>query len=125
MLACAKTWSASSSRGTGTSRTPRRTSGSRLTAAWAHLKKERPPATHYLRELGGGLRMPAPLLRHLMYLTPDYTVARYPDAANGIPYELYDAELAREKVAAAREVIQWVARRLSGKGSSGKGTSRA
>lgn len=95
-----------------------------LKAAWAHLKKERPPTTHYLRELGAGLRMPARLLRHLMFLTPDYTVARYPDAANGIPYELYDAELAREKVGAAREVIEWLAGRLGGRRSFGRRTSR-
>ena len=53
-----------------------------LKGAWIHKKRVRPPATHYLRELGEGLRIPKRLLAHLNYLNPDYTVSRYPDAAN-------------------------------------------
>jgi len=30
------------------------------------------------------------IVKRLLFLNPDYTVARYPDAANGVPYELYD-----------------------------------
>ena len=67
----------------------------------------RPPATHYLRELGEGLKIPRRLLSHLLFLNPDYTVARYPDAANGVPYELYDEPTARAKVKAAAEVARW------------------
>jgi HEPN domain-containing protein len=37
----------------------------------------------------------------LACLNPDYTVARCPGAANGVPYELYDEDTARAKVAAA------------------------
>jgi HEPN domain-containing protein len=79
-----------------------------LKGTWIHKKRARPPATHALHELGDGLRVPARLRRHLLYLTPDYTVARYPDAANGVPYELYDEETARAKVNAAQEVARWV-----------------
>ena len=79
-----------------------------LKGAWIHKKRQRPPATHYLRELGQGLKIPKRLLGHLNYLNPDYTVARYPDAANGVPYELYDEETARSKVKAAEEVTRWV-----------------
>ncbi len=43
-----------------------------------------------------------------MFLNPDYTVARYPDAANGIPYELYDEATARAKVEAAEEIAGWI-----------------
>lgn len=78
-----------------------------LKAAWIHRRKARPPATHYLRELGAGLRIPKRLSANLLYLNPDYTVARYPDAANGVPYELYDAQTARAKVKAAQEVARW------------------
>ena len=79
-----------------------------LEAAWIAEKRARPPATHYLRELGQGLRIPKRLLRNLSYLNPDYTVARYPDAANGVPYELYDEEIARAKLKAAGEVVRWI-----------------
>lgn len=79
-----------------------------LKGVWIHKKRARPPATHYLRELGQGLRIPKRLMRHLLFLNPDYTVSRYPDAANGVPYELYDEATAREKVKAAQEVARWV-----------------
>jgi HEPN domain-containing protein len=79
-----------------------------LKGAWIQKKRARPPATHYLRELGAGLRIPERLMAHLLYLNPDYTVARYPDAANGIPYELYDKDTAKAKVKAAEEVARWV-----------------
>jgi len=79
-----------------------------LKGAWIEKKRSRPPATHYLRELGEGLAIPAALASKLLFLNPDYTVARYPDAANGIPYELYDEDTAKAKVAAAEEVAEWV-----------------
>jgi HEPN domain-containing protein len=79
-----------------------------LKGAWIQKKRVRPPATHYLRELGEGLRVPKRLMAHLNYLNPDYTIARYPDAANGVPYELYDVTVARAKVKAAEEVARWV-----------------
>lgn len=44
----------------------------------------------------------------MLFLNPDYTVARYPDAANGVPYQLYDEATAREKVKAAQKIARWV-----------------
>lgn len=79
-----------------------------LKAAWIERKRARPPATHYLKELGDGLGAPPGILTKLLYLNPDYTVARYPDAANGIPYELYDEPTARAKIDAAAEVAAWI-----------------
>jgi HEPN domain-containing protein len=49
-----------------------------LKAAWIVLKTELPPHTHYLLELGKGLKMPDPLKRHLAFLNPDYTITRSP-----------------------------------------------
>lgn len=79
-----------------------------LKGAWIHFKKQMAPHTHSLGELGSGLDVPHGLQRNLKSLTPDYTVARYPDAANGVPFEMYDEEIAREKVKMASEVIQWL-----------------
>lgn len=78
-----------------------------LKAAWMHKKGRRPLPTHYLKQLGEGLKIPKRLMKHLLFLNPDYTVSRYPDAANGVPYELYDEEIARAKVSAAQEVARW------------------
>ena len=79
-----------------------------LKGAWIQKRRTRAPATHYLRELGQGLKAPRPLIAKLLFLNPDYTIARYPDAANGVPYELYDEATARAKVEAAEEVAHWV-----------------
>lgn len=83
-----------------------------LKGMWVLLKKEPPPHTHSLTELGDGVGVLAELRRHLADLTPDYTVSRYPNAANGVPYELYDETKARAKVANAEEVIRWLRGRI-------------
>lgn len=84
-----------------------------LKAAWMLLKNEAPPRTHSLTELGDGLGVPPEVRKHLVYLNPDYTTARYPDAANGIPYEVYDRPTAEAKVAAAEEAFRWLRQRTS------------
>jgi HEPN domain-containing protein len=79
-----------------------------LKGVWVVTRKEPAPHTHALTELGDGLAVPADLRRHLADLTLDYTVSRYPDAANAIPYELYDESTARTKVQNAEAVITWL-----------------
>ena len=79
-----------------------------LKAYWMISKKEAPPFTHSLTELGDALGVPQSLRKHLVSLTADYTMARYPDAANGVPYEIYDQETAEAKVAAAEELLKWL-----------------
>ena len=83
-----------------------------LKAVRLHTRQERPPFTHSLTELGAGLGVDARLRRHLAALTPDYTITRYPDAANGVPYELYDEEAAAGRVRAAKEVLEWIEGKL-------------
>ena len=81
-----------------------------LKAAWMAVKHEAPPRTHSLTELGDALGVPKTHRRHLGYLNPDYVTARYPDAANGVPYEVYDREMAEAKVTAAEEAFEWIRR---------------
>lgn len=83
-----------------------------LKGSWVLVKREPAPHTHALTELGDGLGVPADLRRDLADLTPDYTVSRYPDAANAVPYELYDEVTAREKVERAAGVIAWLRRKI-------------
>jgi HEPN domain-containing protein len=82
--------------------------GKHLKGLWVVLKSEPAPHTHSLTELGDGIGVPLALRRDLAGLTPDYTVTRYPDAANAVPYELYDQDTAWEKVRAAERVIEWL-----------------
>ena len=48
----------------------------------------------------------------LRELTIHYTIARYPNAANALPSELYDERKARELIEKARRVLGWVRRNL-------------
>jgi HEPN domain-containing protein len=79
-----------------------------LKGAWIVLKREAAPHTHSLTELGDGLGVPPSVREHLGYLNPDYVATRYPDAANGIPYEVYDRPTAERKVKAAEEALRWL-----------------
>ena len=79
-----------------------------LKAAWMQVEGEAPPRTHSPVELGDPLGVPDGLRKHLVYLNADYTTARYPDAANGIPYEIYDRETAESKVDAAEALFRWL-----------------
>ncbi len=58
-------------------------------------RRQSPPKTHELPSLANAF-------------DPDFVVSRYPDAANGIPAELYTETKAREKLRRAREVVAWV-----------------
>ena len=84
-----------------------------LKGAWVVTKRQPAPHTHALTELGDSLGVPADLRRHLADLTSDYTVRRYPDAANAVPYELYDELTARTKVENAEAVITWLRRTIA------------
>ncbi len=79
-----------------------------LKAYWMVGKQEMPPFTHSLTELGDALGVPHILRKHLVSLTSDYTTARYPDAANGVPYEVYDRETAEDKVRSAEAILAWL-----------------
>lgn len=79
-----------------------------LKAYWMIAKNEAAPHTHSLTELGDALGVPVALRKHLVNLTADYTTARYPDAANGVPYEIYDRETAEAKVASGEAILTWL-----------------
>jgi len=48
----------------------------------------------------------------LRELTIHYTIARYPNAANALPSELYDERKARELIERAKGVLEWVKQHL-------------
>jgi len=70
------------------------------------LKKEKIPKLHYIDELARMLGLSEEVIEPILSLTADYTLTRYPDVSDEVPYEQYDETISREKVAAARKVFQ-------------------
>ncbi len=66
------------------------------------------PRTHNLLELGRQVKVPSKLFASLRALNPEFVVTRYPDAANGVPAEIYDRRLAVAKLRHAEKVVRWV-----------------
>jgi HEPN domain-containing protein len=71
--------------------------------------RDAPPRTHNLLDLASFLSPPEAVKALLRRLNPHYSVARYPDAANGVPAQLYDETTARELVTAAKDIVRWLA----------------
>jgi HEPN domain-containing protein len=77
-------------------------------------KLRRMPAhSPVLPDLGAQIGVPETILQPLRRLNPHYAVARYPDAANGVPAQMYDEPIARPLVEAAAEVERWVTSELT------------
>jgi len=55
-----------------------------------------------------GIEVPEDVMSCLRKLNPHYTVARYPDAANGLPCQIYDREDAENAIRHGRKVLEWV-----------------
>ena len=73
--------------------------------------------THDLIELSYAIRDElhidvSQVIDDLRELTAHYTIALYPDAANGLPYEVYTEARAKEALERARRVIEWVRQNL-------------
>ncbi len=87
-----------------------------LKAVYIELRRELPPKTHNLVELGKLLEVPEPVMHELRLLNPEYVASRYPDAANGIPADNYDGPKAERLLAGAERVREWATSVLTKKG---------
>ncbi len=90
-----------------------------LKAAIIALRREKPPRIHNLVELARilGVRDDE-ILEAVRRLNPHYRVARYPDAANGVPMDVYSERIASELVSLAERVVGWVKRLLAASSES-------
>lgn len=79
-----------------------------LKALYIDRLKESPGPTHSLLFLGKRVEIPGEFLTFLRKMTPDFVLARYPDAADGLPYELYDKDIAGERLESAKKVLEWI-----------------
>ena len=70
--------------------------------------RERVFHTHSLIELSKKSHAPELIMVHLRRLTPEYTISRYPDVTETLPYENYDEDIAHDRLKRAKEVFRWL-----------------
>lgn len=69
------------------------------------------PKTHYIDELANKLNIDENIVNEILDLTVDYTLSRYPDIAEQIPYEVYNEEIAKDKVNRAKKIFKEIKNR--------------
>ena len=79
-----------------------------LKALYIEKNRVSPGTTHSLIHLASEVNMPAGFFSFLRQLTPVFVTTRYPDAAYGVPYELFDEAIAGEILEKSRGVIEWI-----------------
>ncbi len=67
-----------------------------------------PGKSHSLIYLASETDIPTSFYSFLRKLAPEFVTTRYPDAAYGTPYELYDSEMVTEILDKSKEVILWI-----------------
>lgn len=75
-------------------------------------KKDMPDKTHNLLVLAKIVGFPKQKFGLLRSLNPAFVTTRYPDAANGIPAEIFDREIAEDHLNKAEEVMNWIQKML-------------
>jgi len=76
------------------------------------------PDGHGIIEFGRAAKAPKQVLTALVDLNADYAVARYPDAANGVPADAYDETIAKRKLDNLETVWKWVKKWTTRQGKS-------
>ena len=71
-----------------------------------------PPKTHQCERLAQLLNAPATALDAARLLESDYMESRYPDAAQGVPYEMFTDTDSDEHLRAAEVIERWVLQQL-------------
>ena len=70
---------------------------------------------HNLIGLAKELGVPQEILSSTKRLNPHYVQTRYPDVANAIPKDAYDAEIAQELIEEAKKVFEWAEKQIAKK----------
>ncbi len=83
-----------------------------LKALYIEKKRASPSATHSLVYYATEVNAPSKFFSFLRQLTPEFVTTRYPDAAYGVPYELYDETIANEILVKSEEVVEWIASQI-------------
>lgn len=64
------------------------------------------PRSHHILELARELSLSDDILSQITDLSSDYTVSRYPDVMNQVPFELYSKEIAVKKVNIGKQIFE-------------------
>jgi len=83
-----------------------------LEVLFIHVKRDISPKTHNLLELLAHMDVGEEVIDAAVELNPDYVVARYPDAANGVPAQMYNERIARNRFEKAKLIVEFCRRRL-------------
>jgi len=75
-------------------------------------KLKETPKGHSILYLAKLVKAPGALFSGIRDLNPEYLISRYPDMAQGAPYELYDANIAERHKETAEEVLKWVRKQI-------------
>jgi HEPN domain-containing protein len=78
----------------------------KLLKALFALQGRKIPRTHFIDELALALNLTEETMEHIFDLTADYTLSRYPDVSDAVPYEQYNEAIALEKVGSAKKVFE-------------------
>lgn len=76
------------------------------------VNEKRIVLTHNIISLAKELKLPVRLIDFVKNLNADYILARYPNAANAVPADLYTKDMATMKMKYAREVLKWIEKEL-------------
>jgi len=71
-------------------------------------KRKEKALGHSLVQLGREANIPEKFVSHLKRLSPQYFLARYPDASEDVPFELYDEKISKEFIFNSKEVLLWI-----------------
>lgn len=70
------------------------------------LEDKKVPWSHYIDDMTKDLNLSDETISDILSLTPDYTLSRYPDVSEDVPYEQYDEEIAQEKINTAKRIFE-------------------
>ena len=76
------------------------------------FKTKEKPFGHSLVQLGKIAKVPHEFITKLKKLSPQYFLARYPDASEDVPFELYDKKITKEFLDISKEVLEWINNQL-------------
>ena len=79
-----------------------------LKAYFFLAKNTNPGMTHSLIYLAAETGVPEHFFKFLRKLMPQFVTTRYPDAAYGVPSDLYDRATASDYLKETEEVISWL-----------------
>lgn len=83
-----------------------------LKALYMKLKEATPPKIHQCDRLATILGAPSAIVVSSRLIERDYMESRYPDAAEGVPFERFDEARSDERLKAAEVVQLWVLQQL-------------